>query len=198
MRTAVLLAFATALFVPLAANCVGGSGGASGSSSGNGGQCIENGSPCGPKPDVCVGDCKGNTCCSGLCAGSTCTASNVTFAATCPASPCGGDPSGSWHFVGACVSGGSACDGGSGAYGASTTLQVAATGTTTDVVFETDIHSCGYISTGGGNSINGRWVADAGALGSLGGNPYCVQGSSLWVFPNASDWHQTVALEFSR
>ena len=161
------------------------------------GACIADDLPCGAAVSPCVGDCQGETCCSRLCAGPRCSSPNVEFAPACPA-PCGGDPSGTWRFVGACLH--PECDGGGrGAYRASGALIVSADGSANDVSFDMDVYACGFIDTGGGYSLNGSWNIDAGTLGlSSSGHRFCVDGGSLWVMRSSGPNTPSAALHFTR
>ncbi len=191
-RSLVLLAI-------LASACSNGGGssdgGADTGNGGDGGACLAANAAC-VRANVCVsGDC-GGSCCAGACVGpddaSVCTDPNVDFSATCAPSCSGGDPTGTWHLVGGC--GGAGCDGGGGTVGPLGDLVVAQNGGTSLDVSEA-LHACSRYTLGNA-SLGGDWSPDAG---TVGGDSYCVQGSTLYVFvkvdpQSASDPHLT-ALE---
>lgn len=142
-----------------------------------GGACIANDLACGPKTDPCVGDCQGKTCCSGLCAMSICSPDNVQLGGTCPTA-CGGTPTGTWRLAGACLS---ECAGpGKGTFASKDTLTVSETldGATT-MQYGFDVRCGGYINSGSGRALQGTWNKTAS---TIDGNPYCVQGDTLWIF----------------
>jgi hypothetical protein len=151
--------------------------------------CVADDLPC-VAPDVCVGDCRGASCCGGFCPGkSVCASANVDFNATCPAA-CGGDPRGTWKLVGGC----NTCDGGRGAIAADGLLTVSDdAGAVTDISEVSYDYFCdGYFNSGGGfglggSDVPGIWSMDAG---TVGGSPYCVEsdGGVLWILRNGTPW----------
>lgn len=186
------------LFALLASGCSNGAstndGGTDGSSGGDGGACLAASSAC-VRASVCVsGDCGGN-CCAGACVGpddaSVCTDPNVDFSPSCAPSCTGGDPSGTWTLVGACGGAGCDTDAGNGTVGPLGTLTVAPNSTAGLDLTEA-LHACSRYMLGN-STLGSDWSPDAG---TLGGNAYCVQGSTLYVFvkvdpQSATDPHLT-------
>jgi hypothetical protein len=151
----------------------------------DGGACIADGEATATTP-----------CCAGLRnVRSHCTTDNVDYGATCAPAPCGGDVRGTWTLVGACGTAecgtpGSGAVVGIGAVGVGNDDAGTVVGLTLNYVAE--FAACGW-RDGEGN--DGTYLdGDGGTL-----MPYCVQGSTLWVFPDANVGHTVVtALRFSK
>ncbi|MFO0673372.1 MAG: hypothetical protein U0235_27775 [Polyangiaceae bacterium] len=124
-------------------------------------------------------------CCSGFCPGHVCADPNVDISATCTnVTPCGGDPSGTWKLVSGCGAPKTACGkDGRGAITMSEPLVITAAGPSGSVSIAHDLHACGWV-TQGSNSVNAPGLQNDGGFG--GGWPYCVDGSTLWLFPTHS------------
>jgi hypothetical protein len=185
----VVIVAVSAFMVCLAPACVGGGGslptsgdgggddeGGSGGSSGTNASGGSSGSACTANGAACDNE---RECCSGFCPGDACAPPNVDFGSACTApAPCGGDPSGTWTLVGGCGAPKVDCGTpGKGAVTASGTLVVPA-GTAGVPELEYDLHACGWVSQGG-PSLQPPSSGDAGKAGW----PFCVQGSTLWLFP---------------
>ncbi len=170
------------LFADLAGTslaCGSGSGSpADGGTPGPGGQCVATGVSC-------VADGGINeygSCCSGLCPGHVCNSANVDFSASCAPAPCGGNPVGTWHLVGGC--GQSTCseDGGTGSVLGTVVITMGGPNqfTVNSASVGVETLSCGRNDSD--NSSGGIWGASAKVDGCDAGMPYCVQGSTLWLF----------------
>lgn len=158
------------------------------------------------RPGQCTAgvDCGGD-CCAGACVGgsgdSVCTAPNVDFSAGCAPSCAGGDPRGTWHLAGACGDRGQCgSDAGSGVVGPEGALVVGSGGGTGLPDLGENLYGgCGQLTLGQLSGVGGSWSADAG---TVGGDAYCVQGSTLYVFlppdPQSSSEPHLTALRFVR
>jgi len=103
---------------------------------------------------------------------------------------CGGEAAGTWRVVGGCNP--TACDG----FGAISqgTLTVAVD-STDSLEVGYDFHCGGYINSGGGRSISGLWDP---ALPTIGDNPYCVDGDSLFLVLRGDSSLTGMVLELTR
>lgn len=182
------------------------SAGSARSGGGAGGACTATGIAC-VQPSECVAgvNCGGN-CCVGACVGGgdsgVCTAPNVDFSATCAPSCSGGDPQGTWHLVGGCGNPGacSRADAGTGVVGPEGTLIIGAEGSTSFMQLDENLYGgCGEFTMGAFGEVIGSWSEDAG---TIGGDSYCVQGSTLYVFlpidPQSTSDPYLTALRFDR
>lgn len=124
-------------------------------------------------------------CCSGFCPGHACADPNVDMSAGCASvTPCGGDPSGTWKLASGCAAPKTPCDkDGRGAITLSDALTITAAGPSGTVTVAHDLHACGWV-TQGSTSVNAPGALADGGFG--GGWPYCVQGTTLWLFPTHS------------
>ncbi len=160
-----------------------------------GGQCIAAGVSC--VDDAGINEFE--SCCSGLCPGHVCNAANVDFSASCAPAPCGGNPVGTWHIVGGC--GQSACseEGGSGSVVGTVVIATGGPNQFTidlDTTFGAETLSCGRNDSdnSSGGITGGSRVGDGGVAGL----PYCVQGSTLWLFLDSPDEPALTALKLEQ
>lgn len=157
------------------------------------GVCVPSGQACGTITGSCVGDCMGSTCCSGLCAGGLCMDGNVAFGEICQF-VCGGNPTGTWRFVGGCDPRRCELEGDAAAIFA-TDLTINADGSGVDSEIGFDRHCSGAIQFGAGGVIEGSWSSTDD---TLGGFAFCARGDSLWVLYQQNPGLGAVTLEFAR
>ena len=128
---------------------------------------------------------------------------NVAFAEVCAPPPdCGGDPTGSWTLVDACVqppTGGFHCtDGLRTAHG---TTEGTLTLGTSDYSMDTDseLHQCGWID-GSSNGASGSVVLTGNVL-NIGAErefTFCVEGNSLWFYDPVAAYSDFTVMHFTR
>lgn len=128
---------------------------------------------------------------------------NVEFAEVCAPPPdCGGDPTGSWTLVDACVqppTGGFHCT--DGLQMARGTTEATLTLGTSDYSMEHDseLRQCGWID--GSSSSDSGSVMLMGNVLNLGGVlelTFCVEGESLWFYDPLAEYSDMTVMHFTR
>jgi len=128
---------------------------------------------------------------------------NVAFAEVCTPPPdCGGDPTGSWTLVDACVqpiAGGFQCA--DALRTARGTTEGTLTLGTSDYSMDTDseLRQCGWID-GSSSGASGSVVLMGNVL-TIGADreiTFCVEGESLWFYDPAAEYSDLTVMHFTR